>query len=284
MRTLYLMTVLTLLAGCQTATQSPTPVTESTRSNVPYSDIIAQPFEPATSSQSYGSSPLQTIYRWDASSAPKAVMVFVHGGCWLNAYDYTHAQGLLSALASQGVTALAIEYRRTGDEGGGWPGTLDDIQKALAVTRQWLEQAGPDGVPVSLVGHSAGGHLALLAAQHTTQQPNTAFFQRVIGLAAITDPVRYAAGTNSCQTATPGFFNGFPADVPQAYEKATPSVANIAMPVTLLQGTADSIVPVAQSHLPGANTIMVENAGHFDYLHANSHAFGRLVELLTQEK
>ncbi|NVK54134.1 MAG: alpha/beta hydrolase [Alteromonadaceae bacterium] len=286
MRIIYWIPVLLLfvLAGCQTATQSRSVAPEQPRSNVPYAEVIAQPFQPAASSQSYGDDALQTIYRWDATGVPQAVMVFVHGGCWLNAYDYKHARGLFSALASQGITTFAIEYRRTGDDGGGWPGTLNDINKALVVTQLWLEQSGLSELPASLVGHSAGGHLALLAAQQEAGKLNTDFFEQVVGLAAITDPIRYARGNNSCQTATPGFFSGEPADKPQSYKDGTPSATKIAVPVILMQGTADTIVPPIQSQMPGAKVIMVDDAGHFDYLHANSNAYGLLVKLLTQER
>ena len=54
-----------------------------------------------------------------------------------------------------------------------------------------------------LAGHSAGGHLALLAGQHDNAEMPA--FDKVIGLAAITDVATYAVGENSCQTATPAF-------------------------------------------------------------------------------
>ena len=67
-------------------------------------------------------------------------------------------------LAARGFAAWNIEYRRVGQEGGGWPGTLEDVAAAADAV------PGLDGVDPSrvvTVGHSAGGHLALwLAARH----------------------------------------------------------------------------------------------------------------------
>jgi acetyl esterase/lipase len=185
--------------------------------------------------------------------------VFIHGGCWLNAFDYTHGQALFTALAEAGVNVYALEYRRTGDDGGGWPGSFNDVlagtNKVLALT-----QTQQPSVPVSLAGHSAGGHLALL-----TGQAMPSAFTKVIGLAAITQPAIYAKGTNSCETATPEFFNGTPEDMPEAYKSATPSIENVQFPVVLLQGTADSIVATEQSSLSGATTMLIPGAGHFDF-------------------
>ena len=56
------------------------------------------------------------------------------------------------------------------------------------------------------MGHSAGGHLALLAGGEIKQ------LKGVISLAAITDIAEYAAGTNSCHEVTKDFMQGMPKD------------------------------------------------------------------------
>ena len=67
-------------------------------------------------------------------------------------------------LAGRGIAAWNIEYRRVGQEGGGWPGTLED---AAAAADAVVGLEGVDATRVVTVGHSAGGHLALwLAARH----------------------------------------------------------------------------------------------------------------------
>lgn len=264
-RIISLLAVLVVLQACQSA---PDKTAARDAKNVAYNEVLSQRYQIAASNIAYSDSTLQRIYYWPAQDKPVSTLIFIHGGCWLNAFDYTHARGMFTALAKQGVATFAIEYRRTGDSGGGWPGTLSDIQQALPEVKQWLDEQSLGDVPVYLAGHSAGGHLALLAAQSLSFSVDG-----VIGLAAITDPAAYAKGTNSCQTATPQFFNGAPDEYPEAYKAATPNTLSITAPVILFQGDADSIVPVTQSELAGSEVIISEGAGHFDWLHSETPAY-----------
>ena len=272
-RIISLLMALAVLQACQTTPELSADETK----NVAYSEVVSQRYKIAASNIAYADSILQRIYYWPAEVKTQSALIFIHGGCWLNAYDYTHARGLFTALAKQGVATFAVEYRRTGDAGGGWPGTLSDIQQALPAVKQWLNNRSLGDVPVYLAGHSAGGHLALLAAQ-SLMFP----VEKVIGLAAITDPATYANGANSCQTATPQFFSGTPEELAGAYAAATPDVANIKAPVVLLQGDADTIVPVTQSQLAGSDVIISEGAGHFDWLHSKTPAYQLLLNQLLQ--
>lgn len=103
----------------------------------------------------YGRHPSQVIdlYR---ESAGEPVVALLHGGFWRDRFDRGHLSPLAAALAAgTGRCVALVEYRRVG-EGGGWPETFDDMAPALA--------ALPGSRPVTLVGHSAGGQLALWAA------------------------------------------------------------------------------------------------------------------------
>ena len=77
---------------------------------------------------SYAGQPQQYGELWlPEGIGPFPVVVFVHGGCWLNAFDITHTHAASTALAQAGYAVWSLEYRRVGDPGGGWPGTFDDI-------------------------------------------------------------------------------------------------------------------------------------------------------------
>ncbi len=126
------------------------------------------------------------------------------------------------------------------------------------------------------MGHSAGGHLALLAA---SANPDV---QAVIGLAAITDIIAYSRGTNDCQTATSGFMGGDYAAIPAAYDAANPAGKPTHATTILLHGDMDTIVPAGQAQLPGATTVIADGAGHFDWLHPDTGAYHLLLSTLEQ--
>lgn len=253
---------------------------------VPYAALGVLPMQVHDEQFSYGAEALQRVYVWhgrdalDTSLSGKA-MVFVHGGCWLNAYGYEHAKGLYSALANLGMGVYVIEYRRVGDEGGGWPGSLNDVVNAINISLERITLQG-DYSETFIAGHSAGGHLALLATQQMPQQLSRYGVKQVIGLAAITDIRSYALGTNSCQTATESFMKTTPAENPDAYNNASPNATLIRTPVVLLQGDADSIVPVQHATMSGAEKRIINNGGHFDWLHPESTSFDALLEVIGE--
>jgi acetyl esterase/lipase len=177
-----------------------------------------------------------------------------------------------------------IEYRRVGDAGGGWPGSFEDIRAALTL----LAQERPPGVDLRrllIAGHSAGGHLALLAGSSQLTAPLTGLGLRgVVGLAAITDIATYTRGEGSCQAAAARFMGGSPGERPAAYRLANPAGLPVFSPTTLMLGTSDRIVPRAQGRLEGAQIQWLE-AGHFDWIHPGTPAwlsFMRLLEALAE--
>ncbi|MDX1705578.1 alpha/beta hydrolase [Pseudidiomarina sp.] len=274
-RTSALLTAATTLLAC-TATP---PRYEATSPDVPY-PAVAQ-LEPGTPVQvvSYGPDALQYAELWlpeQADAVP--VVAFIHGGCWLNAYDIAHTRPFTTALADAGFAVWSIEYRRTGDAGGGWPGSYEDIQAALAML---AKQQNPqlDLSRVALLGHSAGGHLALLAG---TNAPAQLDVDAVIGLAAITDLPAYARGDNSCESVTAAFMGGLPDAIPALYQQANPAAQQAHPQTILIHGRADKIVSAEQAQLEGATTVWVEDAGHFDMIHPGAPVWQQIVDVLEK--
>ena len=58
--------------------------------------------------------------------------IVIHGGYWRARYDLTEVGHLCEALTRQGLATWRLEYRRIGNPGGGWPGTLDDVRTGAA--------------------------------------------------------------------------------------------------------------------------------------------------------
>ncbi len=251
----------------------------SAGSNVSFEAVQAQPFRAADQQIHYGNGALQHGLLWLPDAvAPDgaALLVMIHGGCWLNAYGVDHVRAFSSALADAGYAVWSLEYRRTGDEGGGWPGSLEDVTTALAAAPELLAQHPIDLSRTAISGHSAGGHLALLAGG---RQPE---LQAVIGLAAITDIIRYAEGDNSCQQATEPFMGGPFTDHQDRYQAANPTEQPRHDRTILLHGTADALVPTDHANLPGAERVLVEQAGHFDWVHPGTPAFHKLLDTLAE--
>ena len=134
--------------------------------DVPYSKVAALPFSSAEQQVQYGEEALQYALLWRAHKAKNTskqpLVILIHGGCWLNAFDIKHTYALSTGLAQAGFNVWSLEYRRTGDLGGGWPSTFEDVLAGIQALKEY-NQGEFDLSNAVLVGHSAGGHLALLA-------------------------------------------------------------------------------------------------------------------------
>jgi len=203
--------------------------------------------------------------RWPAhpgtSRAPAAPLVlFLHGGFWRAQYDRAHTGPLATALAADGFAVCAPEYRRTGQPGGGWPGTFDDVAAAVDVLPGLVAAAAPgraDPGRLVLAGHSAGGHLALWAASRHRLAPGTPWARPsspdaapplgVVALAAVTDLVSAHRLGLGHDAVTP-LLGGGPDTQEHRYSVTNPlSLLPTGTPSRLIHGRADEIVPCDMS-------------------------------------
>ncbi|GAB3441063.1 alpha/beta hydrolase [Streptomonospora sediminis] len=191
----------------------------------------------------YGTHPSRVVGIWQPDTdgdAPFPVAVLLHGGWWRDAHDLRLMDPLAAELADAGWLVWNMEYRRTGGDGGGWPQTLDDVRAGLDVLGARLGEGAEPGDPgrVVAIGHSAGGHLALLAAPGS---PLTA----VVGLAPVTD-LRAAARAGLGEGAVPDFLGTEPAD--RTWAEAAPlHRVPVGVPQLIVHGDADQRVPVEHS-------------------------------------
>jgi acetyl esterase/lipase len=119
----------------------------------------------------YGDHPAQflEVYRPAGVPGPHPVVALIHGGFWRLPWGLELMRPLALDLVSRGYAAVNIEYRRLGEAGGGWPGSCQDVTEAvLALATADVGAGAAAGLDlargIGLVGHSAGGHLALCAA------------------------------------------------------------------------------------------------------------------------
>jgi acetyl esterase/lipase len=239
----------------------------------------------------YGDGEWQFGDLWLPPDQPAAVVVLVHGGFWRKIYGLDLMDPLAADLVGRGVAAWNIEYRRVGHEGGGWPGTLTDVAGAIDL----LGSIGPghrldvEGDGVSVVGHSAGGHLALWLASRALLPADAPGSNpvvtpaRAVGLAPVADLA--AAQRDGVGSGAVGdFLGGGPADVPDRYAVATPAIAG-GVELTVVRGSADDVVPAPYTVPPGADSssvTLVDIAGddHFDLIDPASRSWAAALNAL----
>jgi acetyl esterase/lipase len=236
---------------------------------VSFGDVLQLPITEVAQPRDYGSSSQHTVVNIGGSDSSRGVVTLIHGGCWSNAYDRNHTFPMAEALSTMGYDVWVPEYRRVGDEGGGWPGSLEDIIAAVGFV---TDKTGHQPI---LVGHSAGGHLALRAAQTGLA------IDGVVGLAPITDLVSYGAESGSCQSMVAPFMGDDTYSPDDNYRDASVNLNAITVPVAVVIGNEDHIVGATQvAVFDSAQVITVKGAGHFDVIHPKTQAFSAVVKAL----
>src|ERR1700732_5374642 len=145
-------------------------------------DILTLAPPPADSRVAYGSDPNQFAdLRLPKTKGPHPTIIDIHGGFWRAKYNLDHTGHLCAALTSKGIATANLEYRRVGNEGGAWPNTFADIRSAYNFLLQNARQHHLDPHKFLVMGHSAGGQLALCLAAH---EPGVT---RIVSLAGVVD-------------------------------------------------------------------------------------------------
>ena len=254
-----------------------------TELNVSWHEIDALPLDIPDHRLAYGEDALQFgELRLPETSGPHPVIVFIHGGCWLNQFSLDHVSAMSRALANRGYAVWTPEYRRVGDAGGGWPGTFEDIVRSIGVLSELASEHLFDLNRVVMMGHSAGGHLALwLAAQ------NNLPLRGVVSLAGICDLKAYEGLGNDCAASLPGLLGGTSREAPERWTMANPiELLPIDVRVSLVHGERDAIVPLSQSEsfaaAAGCELRVVRGGGHFDMVSPRANAFEIICQTLRR--
>lgn len=263
---------------------------------ITWQDLAALPVPAAGSCIAYGSDSLQFgELRLPAGKGPFPVVVMVHGGCWLSQYNLQYMSHLSAALTQAGYATWNLEFRRVGDAGGGWPGTFLDVAQGTDYVRELAKTHPLNKKQVVVIGHSAGGHLALWLAARKNLPRSSALYVRkplkvkgVVSLAGIADLEGYATNKGSCNAAVARLMGGMPADLPERYAHAAPlHLLPLKVTQRLVQGARDPIVPVTQATTykdaakakgDPAEAIMLPDAGHFDLVAPQSPAWEQVLK------
>ncbi len=208
------------------------------------------------------------------SHPPHPLIVLIHGGSWQARYGKIVMRGLAGDLARRGWAVWNIEYRRVGG-GGGWPATFTDVAAAIDLLPEL--DAPLDLERVSVIGHSAGGHLALWAASRDKLPAGApgsladgagVRIRQAVAQAAVCDLAgAYGLWRGGAARALMG---GGPDELPERYAQGDPMrLLAPTMPVLLVHGVRDETVSVALSRnyadaarAAGGEVELVEIEGH----------------------
>jgi acetyl esterase/lipase len=205
----------------------------------------------------YGAIGTQVADVFEPPAATDSLVLLPHGGFWLDS-DRMRTWAAGHALAAAGHLTVTVAYR---SGVGSWTAALDDIATAIEQIqlsgREWtIHNEAPR--TITLVGHSSGGQLALWAASRASLPSGSrwrAGSRLVTGAVAVAPlaDLRRAAELGLGDGAVRDFLGGAPEDVPDAYAVADPSALTPAVPVHVLHGADDEVVPAELSERYGTH-------------------------------
>ncbi|MBB2911440.1 acetyl esterase/lipase [Streptosporangium becharense] len=154
-------------------------------------------------------------------------VVLLHGGYWRSVWGADLMDALCVDLAERGFAAWNLEYRRP--DLHGWAATTRDVADGVALV------AEESGGPVIVIGHSAGGQLALRAA---ADDPRVCL---AVSLAGVLDLVEGDLRHLS-SGAVAAALGGSAAGTPEVYRRSGPlERLPLGVPQLIVQGGGDDL-------------------------------------------
>lgn len=241
----------------------------------------------------YGPHPDQTADLYLPEDSRPPVVVLLHGGFWRMPYGRDQLNPVAQELVKHGYAVWNLGYRRVGAPGVSWKDTLDDVLTGIRHVAR-LDNVALDLERVIVVGHSAGGHLALWAAAQSRRKEiagEVVGIAAVVGLAAVSDLVE-AWKLDLGKGAVAQLLAAAPDEEPDRYRSTSPrALLPIDVRQELLHGAQDSAVPLSMSrdYIAAASAAgddaelyVLPESGHMDFLDPLSGAFAMLLARLEQ--
>jgi acetyl esterase/lipase len=212
------------------------------------------------------------------------VVVVLHGGFWRSRWQLDLMDALSVDLAERGLASWNVEYRPP--DRFGWAATVADVTAAVAQVARLAEEFPLDPTRVALVGHSAGGQLAVQVAADAGGENRPALVVQLAGLVDLLETHRRDLGNGAVPTA----LGGTPDEIPDVYAQASPlQRVPLGVPQLVVVGRSDS--PdlremsrryVATAEASGDEVELIEDDGdHFTVIDPTSRIWGRTVEAIA---
>jgi len=159
------------------------------------------------------------LYR-PITSGKNPTLIVIYGGAWRSGSPKNYKQ-FSSYIAAQGYSVINIDYRHAPKYK--FPAQLDDVNTALKYILDNAEKLEVDRDRISIMGRSAGGHLATLAAY----KEDAISFRSVVSYYS---PVNLTKGYYDSPIPNPintkivleNFLGGTPEEFPELYRQASP--------------------------------------------------------------
>jgi len=269
-------------------------------------ELIKQVTPPANERIAYGKDPLQFgELRLPSGDGPFPVAILVHGGCWSAKLgkmpeaitSFELLRPMAAALATEGIASWNVEYRRLGNEGGGWPGTYVDLGKATDLLRQLAPRHHLDLRRAIAIGHSSGGQLAFWMAARSKLSKSSPLYRDLPlplkGVVSVDGPPDLEADRAIEQRVCGGpvvtqFAGGTPEEFPNRYREGS---ASGLLPIgvrqeLLVAGKAGEqwsrlfkqYVAAAEKAGDPIRMPVMDGAGHFDGLNPSAPAWKTLMD------
>jgi alpha-L-fucosidase 2 len=180
-------------------------------------------------------------------AGPFPAAIIVHGGGWVRGDRRVDVGPLFAPLSRAGIAWFSIDYRLSSDISQ-FGAAIEDVENAIRFVKAHAKEYRIDPDRIALIGESAGGQLAAMAA--LAPAPG-AQVMAVVALYAPTDLVKLAKTSQFVPKQIRDSLAGTPFEqfLVARLGQLSP-IDNIrpgAPPFLLIHGTDDTLVPFSQS-------------------------------------
>ncbi len=259
-----------------------------------WEELLNRPRPAATQRFTYGAAPEQFAELWlPANKGKHAVVILLHGGCWQASIPGFGLMAHIAAdLRDHGIAVWNVEYRSLGAEGAGYPGTFLDVAQGVDYLPRIAKKYNLDLSRTVVMGHSAGGQLALWAAarghldKHSLlYRPHPLTVKAAVSLAGVVDlrSFRYdGPACNAAETIDALISD----DGKDSYADTSPAeLLPLHVPQLIVTGTDDDIVPqefgdhyaeAARKAGDKVEVLDIGGASHIDLIDPQSDAWPKI--------